>query len=88
MEKQQALQYVLMERTIKQRLPRVVEMKEKVDAGHLLNEMEINYLEQIISDINKNQHLAAENEELQKIVAQIIHLYSQVVAKAFENESR
>jgi hypothetical protein len=50
---------VLIERFERHRLPRVLELKEKVDSGELLNEMDLDYLERILEDAQEHKGLLA-----------------------------
>jgi hypothetical protein len=77
---------VLIERFERHRLPRVLELKEKVDSGELLNEMDLDYLERILEDAQEHKGLVDRHPEWQKISAQVVSLYKQITAKALENE--
>ncbi|MDH3830635.1 MAG: hypothetical protein OEV12_08705 [Gammaproteobacteria bacterium] len=77
---------VLVERFEKHRLPIVLELKEKVDSGEVLSDREIDYLEQIFEDAQKNKALVERNPQWQKISARVVSLYREVTEKALENE--
>lgn len=77
---------VLIERFERYRLPRVLDLKEKVDSGELLNEMDLDYLEKILEDAQENKGLVERHPEWQKISAQVVSLYKQITEKALENE--
>ncbi|MDH3972118.1 MAG: hypothetical protein OEU63_08075 [Gammaproteobacteria bacterium] len=77
---------VLVERFEKHRLPIVLELKEKVDSGEVLSDREIDYLEQIFEDAQKNKALVERNPKWQKISAQVVSLYKEITEKALENE--
>lgn len=79
---------VLVERFEKHRLPKVLELKEKVDGGERLNDIEIEYLEQILEDAQDNKALVDRNPAWQKIVAQVVSLYNEITEKALENEKK
>jgi hypothetical protein len=76
----------LVERFEKYRLPRVLALKEKVDSGGLLNEMDIQYLEEVIEDAQQHKSLVDRHPEWQKITARVTGLYSEISRKALENE--
>jgi len=51
--KKAALIQVLVERLEKIRLPIALELKEKVDRGEVLNDLDIGFLEEVLSDAGK-----------------------------------
>jgi hypothetical protein len=78
----------IVERFEKFRLPMLLELKEKVDQGERLNDREIEFLEQVLSDADKNKALVERNPEWKDISARVIGLYNEVTAKALENEKK
>ena len=76
----------LMKRFREQRLPRARRMLEKVEAGALLSDEDIAYLEDIFEQSKSVQPLIARHPEYHKLVAQMTELYSKIVARATENE--
>lgn len=79
---------MLIERFEKHRLPRALELKEKVDGGEQLNDIEIEYLEEILEDAQDNWALVERHPEWQKIVAQVVSLYNDITEQALENEKK
>lgn len=76
----------LMERLSKERLPRLIAIKDYVDRGEPLSELDIEFLAQAFRDANDNrQHIMA-FPEYADIVANVARLYSEIMAKAVENE--
>ena len=69
-----------------ERLPRALELKEKVDKGETLNDIDIAFLEQVFSDANKLGPLLERHNEYQKLVSQAVELYSEITEKALANE--
>ena len=80
--------YALIERLERQRLPRLLELKKRVDKGGVLNESDIRFMTQVTLDAQKNKPLIDRNPEWQKFCAEVIHLYEEVVEKALENEKK
>lgn len=76
----------LAERFQKERLPRALTLKEKVDKGELLNDFDIAFLEQVLEDANQIKPLIDQNPAWQEIAARALHLYREITEKALENE--
>ena len=77
---------VLVERFEKHRLPRILALQEKVDGGEVLNDMDLEYLEEVLEDAHQNKSLVDRHPEWQEISARVISLYKQITEKALENE--
>ena len=84
--KEDGIVQALVERFVNHRLPVVLELKEKVDAGQTLNDIDIDYLEQVLKDAEQNKALVDRHPEWHKISTQVISLYKEITAKALENE--
>jgi len=87
-ENEKGTMAALMERLAKERLPRLIAIKASVDAGEPLTPFDLDYLDHAFKDANDNrQHILA-FPEYADIVANVARLYSEIMAKALENEQK
>ena len=77
---------VLAERLEKQRLPRALAMRERVEAGEVLGEEDIAFLEEVFKDAKELGPLLDKHPEWQELAARMAGLYEDITAKALENE--
>lgn len=68
------------------RLPLAQELKDKVDRGDKLNDLDMTFLEEVNEDIQKVRPILDRNPEWQPIAAKMLELYNEITAKAIENE--
>jgi hypothetical protein len=78
---------VLLDRFNQQRLPRAMEMKEKVDRGEKLEEFDVTYLAGVLEDIQQIRPLLERHPEYEALVVKGLALYKEIVDKATQNES-
>jgi hypothetical protein len=83
-----AVIYALIERFEKQRLPRLLELKKRVDEGGLLSDPDIQFMYQVTRDAQRSKRLIDRHPEWHTFCAEVIHLYEEVVEKALENENK
>jgi len=86
MDKDAGILAVLMERLEKQRLPRILSIKEKVDGGEPLDELDLDYLEQMMKDAKKAMPLIDRHPEYQLLATKLIGLYNEITEKALQLE--
>jgi hypothetical protein len=79
---------VLAERMQKQRLPRALELKERVDQGGLLSDSDIAFLEEVFRDAAQIKPYLDSHPEWQDLAAQLAHLYQTITEKALENQKQ
>lgn len=78
--------YALIERFEKQRLPRLLELKERVDKGEVLSEHDMRFMTQVTVDAQRSKPLIDRHPEWHDFCAEVIHLYEEIAIKALENE--
>lgn len=84
MDKDTGTIVVLMERLEKQRLPRILSLKEKVDGGTPLDEQDLDFLEKVVSDARKVIPLIERHPEYQTLSTKIVGLYKDITEKALQ----
>ena len=83
-----AVIYALIERFEKQRLPRLLEIKNRVDGGGVLTEIDIQFMFEIANDAQRSKRLIDRHPEWHSFCAEVIHLFEEVMEKALENEAK
>ncbi len=68
-----------------QRMPRAEAMKEKVDAGELLNDSDLDLIKQVQNDWNQIRGLIERHPEYKELVAGATELWTQIREKDAEN---
>lgn len=86
LSKENGVIMALEERFEKLRLPRLLALKDKVDTGGVLDDTEIAFLEQVISDAMRSKSLMDRHPEWQEFCASVVHLYEEITEKALRNE--
>ena len=76
----------LIERFEKQRLPRLLALREKVDRGESLSGGDIKFLDKVIHDAQQSKQLIDRHPEWHKFCSMVVHLYETITEKALDNE--
>ena len=77
---------VILERLEKQRLPRLLEIKEKVEGGHSLDDFDVDFLEMSMEDARSFIPIIDRHPEYQSLAAKVMDLYKTISEKALEIE--
>lgn len=77
---------VLAQQLETKRLPRALSLKEKVDGGATLNDVDIEFLEGVFQDARSVSTLVDRHPEWQDLATKMIQLYKEITEKALENE--
>lgn len=78
----------LIEEFEKHRLPRLLRLQDKVDSGAPINDVEMDFLCQVIEDANRTMPLTVNDPELHEFCLCVVHLYHDISTKALENEKK
>jgi hypothetical protein len=76
----------LVERFVKQELPKVLDLKTKVDGGAKLTDVELDLLSGIIEKAHNYEQFLHYWPKYKPVIAQILDTYNEITTKALENE--
>ena len=82
----QGMLTVLVERLEKQRLPRALDLKEKVDRGEILTDYDLSFLEEVLTDSTNIKPLIERHPEYQLLAGKVTALYLEITGKALVNQ--
>lgn len=76
----------LMQEFEQHRLPRLLRLKDKVDRGETINDVDFDFLCKEIKDACVTKHLIVNYPELEEFCLQLGHLFKELCDEAVENE--
>ena len=77
---------VLAKRMVEERLPKALAMKERVDKGGVLNDLDLAFLEQIVKDAGQLRPLMEKDPRVKELAGRMLQLYRGITERALENE--
>jgi hypothetical protein len=82
----QGIIQVIVDRMEKQRLPIALELQEKVNRGDTLNDLDLEFLDNVLHDYQKIRAMLDKYPAWQPLAARMVNLYNEITTKALENE--
>jgi hypothetical protein len=79
---------VLLKRAVEKRIPNILAIKERLEKGGTLSNLEITHLEEILANSKKMQEMVERHPEFQELAAKMINLYVEITRMAVENEEK
>ena len=77
---------VIVERIEEQDLPRALDLKDKLDQGGVLDDMDIGFLERVLTAVEELKPLLDRHPEHQALAARLMDLYHAITTQALKNE--
>lgn len=77
---------VIVERIEEQYLPRALDLKEKLDQGGVMEDLDIDFLERVFADSDELKPLLDRHPEYQGLAARMMDLYHAITTQALDNE--
>jgi len=79
---------VLAKRMTEERLPKALALKERIDRGGVLSEVDLTFLEQVLADARQIKPLMHKDPKVLEVAGRMVELYGEITAKALENEKK
>lgn len=68
------------------RLPRAMNILDKVNGGDLLSDRDINFLKKVYGESRENEFLVERHPEYCVLISRCLSLYTEIINKGLENE--
>ena len=78
---------VLIQRLESQRLPRLLELKTKVDSGERLSDLDLHFLQEVLTDAQNVAPMVANHPELGVLASKLTTLYRESTETARAHET-
>jgi hypothetical protein len=88
MSKEEGVAYAVLERFEKIRLPRALDIKERVDRGDKLESADLEFLQRVMGDAEEIKRYMEQVPDMQNLYARAVNLYKEITTKALENEQK
>ena len=75
------------ERLEEQDIPRALDLKDKLDQGGVLDEMDIGFLERVFTEAEELKPLVERHPEHLALAARLMDLYHAITTQALKNEA-
>jgi hypothetical protein len=85
-QKEAGLVEVVLQRLEEQRIPRALDIKERVDRGERLSDMDLSFMEEVLQDTIEAKPFLDQHPEWQELSTRVIALYKDITSKALANE--
>ena len=82
----QGIIQAVVDRLEKFRLPKALQLQEKVNNGETLNDLDLAFLDNVFQDAQKIRGMLEKYPEWQPLAARMISLYNDITTRALENE--
>lgn len=83
----QELLRALLEQHEKHTMPRMMDIKYKLEAGEKLNDVELNFLHDVFADIQRIEPLIHRHPEYQVLFSRTVDLCKEISVRAADNEN-
>jgi len=86
--KYKSVRQALLQRLMSIRVPRIIEIKKRLDEGEKLSEQNINYLQRILRETRENKKYFDKVPEMEQFYIKLVHYYHKLITQAVENEMK